>query len=107
MIGNKEREIAFSQYMQAFLMYAEGKYFSRRTDVCMVARILCDHENEVADKDMYYSKHLQIAKIWQIVGKLSLVFVDDKRPSPQETFSMMLGKHRSTLTSSSTQKDML
>ena len=53
MIGNKEREIAFSQYMKAFLMYAEGKYFSKRSDVGMVARILRDQENEVADKDMH------------------------------------------------------
>ena len=80
-ITSVDQESAFLHYTRALTLYAEGKFFSGRSDVAQMAKRLAAYEHDVTSKAHNEVVHEELLDIWRMIGTLDGAIPSAKRPS--------------------------
>lgn len=100
----ESEKLIFENYSRFLMLYLEGKHFSNKADIGMMAEKISAFEKESAPSFQDSQCHIEFRDIWLLVKRLDSAFLPNKRPSIVQLMEA-LGDQRNAVRGSVTKNE--
>lgn len=91
---HSSRQNIFMNYARCLMLFTEGKHFSNRVEVAMMARKLAAFEHDMAYRGQNEVSHMELHDIWAMVENLDGAISLSQRPSQVQILTSLADQRK-------------